>query len=120
MENKQVIIYQTPDGKASIEVKLEQDTVWLNQSQMVALFQQTKQNISLHISNVFREGELDRNATVKESLTAHHEHDLKPEKEKIVELDNVLYELMKPEQQRDYLPNGLKRKRKKAQIRKRW
>ena len=73
MENNKIVIYQTPDDKASIEVKLEQETVWLNQSQMVALFQQTKQNISLHISNVFREGELDRNATVKESLTARME-----------------------------------------------
>ncbi len=73
MENSQIVIYQTPDDKASIEVKLEQETVWLNQSQMVALFHQTKQNISLHISNLFREGELDRNATVKESLTVRME-----------------------------------------------
>lgn len=73
MENNQIVIYQTPDGKASIEVKLEQETVWLNQSQMVALFQQTRQNISLHILNVFKEGELDKNATVKESLTVQME-----------------------------------------------
>lgn len=69
MENNQIVIYQAPDGKASIEVKLEHDTVWLNQAQMVELFQQTKQNISLHISNVFKEKELDRSSTVKESLT---------------------------------------------------
>jgi prophage maintenance system killer protein len=73
MENSQILIYQTPDDRASIEVKLEQETVWLNQSQMVALFQQTKQNISLHISNIFREGELNSNTTVKESLTVRME-----------------------------------------------
>jgi len=73
MENNQIVIYQTPDDRASIEVKLEQETVWLNQAQMVALFQQTKQNISLHISNIYSEGELDRNATVKESLTVRME-----------------------------------------------
>lgn len=73
MENNQIVIYETPGGKASIEVKLEQDTVWLTQAQMVELFQQTKQNISLHISNVFKEKELDRNSTVKESLTVRTE-----------------------------------------------
>ncbi len=71
MENNQIVIYETPE--ASIEVKLEQDTVWLTQTQMVELFQQSKQNISLHISNVFKEGELDRNSTVKESLTVRTE-----------------------------------------------
>jgi prophage maintenance system killer protein len=71
MEDNQIVIYETPE--ASIEVKLEQDTVWLTQTQMVELFQQSKQNISLHISNVFKEGELDRNSTVKESLTVRTE-----------------------------------------------
>ena len=56
MENNQIVIYQTPDDRASIEVKLEQETVWLNQAQIGALFQQTKQNISLHISNIYSEG----------------------------------------------------------------
>lgn len=70
MENKgEVIIYQTPDGKTSIDVKLENETVWLNQTQMVELFGQTKQNISLHINNIFKESELDENSVVKESLT---------------------------------------------------
>lgn len=73
MENNQIVIYETPGGKASIEVKLERDIVWLTQAQLVELFQQTKQNISLHISNVFKEKELDRNSTVKESLTVRTE-----------------------------------------------
>lgn len=65
----QIIIYQSTDGSANLDVKLENDTVWLTQSQMVRLFQKTKQNISLHINNIFKEGELDRNSVVKESLT---------------------------------------------------
>ena len=69
MENNQIIIYQTSDGKASIKVKLEQDTVWLNQIQMVELFQQSKQNISLHIKNIFKENELPEFSVVKDSLT---------------------------------------------------
>ncbi|MEJ7766870.1 MAG: RhuM family protein [Chitinophagaceae bacterium] len=69
MESNKIEIYQTPDGKASIEVKLEHDTVWLNQIQMVELFQQSKQNISLHIKNIFKENELIEFSVVKESLT---------------------------------------------------
>ena len=72
-ESSQIIIYQTPDGQTSIDVTLDQDTVWLTQSQMVDLFQSSKQNISLHITNIFNEGELDKGATVKESLTVQKE-----------------------------------------------
>lgn len=61
MENSQIIIYQTPDGQTSIDVTLDQDTVWLTQSQMVDLFQSSKQNVSLHIRNIFNEGELEGN-----------------------------------------------------------
>jgi len=52
---------------------LEDETVWLSQAQMVELFEATKQNISLHINNIFREGELDRNSTVKDYLTVQKE-----------------------------------------------
>lgn len=55
MENNQIVIYQTPDGETSIDVTLDQDTVWLTQSQMIELFQSSKQNISLHINNIFKE-----------------------------------------------------------------
>lgn len=72
MEN-QIEIYQGTDGQTQIEVKFEQETVWLSQDQMASLFNQTKQNISLHISNCFKEGELDKTATVKESLTVQQE-----------------------------------------------
>src|SRR3989344_5943327 len=65
----QVILYQTPDGKTSLEVRLEGDTVWLTQTQMAELFKNTKQNISLHTRNIFRERELKEASVVKESLT---------------------------------------------------
>lgn len=64
----EIIIYQ-PDSTLSLDVRVENDTVWLNQAQMVDLFQSTKQNISLHINNIFKEGELQRNSVVKEYLT---------------------------------------------------
>ena len=67
--NNQIIIYQTEDGQIQIDVRLEKETVWLTQAQMVELFQTTKQNISLHVGNVFKEGELEQKSTVKEYLT---------------------------------------------------
>ena len=72
MENK-IVIYQTADGGTSIDVRLEDETVWLTQAQMVVLFQTTKQNVSLHLGNVFKEGELDNESTVKEYLTVDNE-----------------------------------------------
>lgn len=71
----ELILYTTPDQQTRIEVRLEDDTVWLSQVQMAELFQTTKQNVSLHIRNVFEEGELSREATVKESLTVQREGD---------------------------------------------
>ena len=65
----EIILYQTPDGSTSIDVKLENDTVWLTQSQMAELFQTTQQNISLHIKNAFKEGELVKEEVVKDFLT---------------------------------------------------
>ena len=52
---------------------MENETVWLTQAQMVELFQTTKQNVSLHVGNVFKEGELEENTTVKEYLTVQKE-----------------------------------------------
>ena len=65
----QIEIYQTKDKQTAIEVRFEGDTVWLTQQQMTELFGQTKQNISLHINNCFKEKELDRKSVVKDSLT---------------------------------------------------
>jgi hypothetical protein len=67
--DNEIILYQTPDGNTKIDVRLENETVWLNQAQMVELFQTTKQNISLHVKNVFEEGELQEDSVVKEYLT---------------------------------------------------
>lgn len=64
-----VILYQTPDGQTSLDVKLENDTVWLTQAQMALLFETSKQNISLHVNNIFRDGELEREVVVKDYLT---------------------------------------------------
>jgi hypothetical protein len=72
MKNE-IIIYQSDELTERIEVKLEDETVWLNQEQMALLFKQTKQNISLHINNCFKENELDRNSTIKEYLTVQNE-----------------------------------------------
>lgn len=67
-DSNEIVVYQ-PDGTVRLDVILENETVWLTQAQMTELFQTTKQNISLHISNIFREGELVEDVVVKESLT---------------------------------------------------
>lgn len=72
MENE-IIIYQTQDGQTKIDVRIENETVWLTQNQMAELFQTTKQNISLHIKNIFEEQELEENSTVKDYLTVQNE-----------------------------------------------
>ena len=73
MEDNKIVIYQTEDGQTQIDVRLENETVWLTQAQMVELFQTTKQNVSLHVGNVYKEGELEQEATVKEYLTVQNE-----------------------------------------------
>jgi hypothetical protein len=69
----ELIVYQTEDGLVKLEVRLEDETVWLTQQMMAELFQTTKQSISLHIQSVLDEGELLPGATVKETLTVRHE-----------------------------------------------
>ncbi len=75
MENSllnEIILYK-PDDKLSLSVRVEDESVWLSQSQMCDLFQATKQNISLHIKNIYKEGELNESSTVKEYLTVQKE-----------------------------------------------
>ena len=67
--NSEILLYQSDNGQLKIQVRLENETVWLTQADMVELFQTTKQNISLHIKNIFDEGELEENSVVKEYLT---------------------------------------------------
>ena len=68
-----LILYTTDDGRSQIKLRAEQHTVWLTQLEMADLFDATKQNISLHLKNIFEDGELDPAATVKESLTVQIE-----------------------------------------------
>ena len=77
-----IILYTTEDGKTKIDLRLEGGTVWLSQQQIADLFQATKQNISLHLINIFEDGELTKEATVKESLTVQIESDREPSAEK--------------------------------------
>ena len=63
----EIVLYQ-PNDQLSIEVKLENETVWLTQQQMAMLFNTTRNNITLHIGNIFKEGELDKDSVCKESL----------------------------------------------------
>ncbi len=63
-----VLLYQPPDGAIRLDVQLEQETVWLTQAQMVELFDTSRQNIGLHINNIFREAELSSAAVSKDSL----------------------------------------------------
>jgi hypothetical protein len=65
----QVILYTSEDGKSQIQLRAEGQTVWLTQLEMAELFSATKQNISLHLKNVFADGELSEDSVVKDSLT---------------------------------------------------
>ncbi|MCX7003146.1 MAG: hypothetical protein NTV22_07730 [bacterium] len=65
----QLLVYTTADGRIKIEVRLEQETVWLTQQHMAQLFQTTKQNIGQHLKNIFVEGELHEEAVVKDFFT---------------------------------------------------
>ena len=61
----EMLIYQTEDGLTKIDVNMQDETVWLSQAEMTKLFQTTKQNISLHINNIFKDGELEKASVVK-------------------------------------------------------
>ena len=67
--NKGEIVMYQPDETIRLEVRVENETVWLTQQQMADLFLTTKQNISLHVNNIFKEEELEKDSVVKESLT---------------------------------------------------
>jgi hypothetical protein len=69
----EIILYQREDGAVQIDVRVEDETVWLTQQQIAELFDTTKQNVNLHIQNIFNEGELLPEATVKKSLTVQNE-----------------------------------------------
>ena len=68
-KEKEIVLFESADEAISLQVEFDGETVWLTQHQMAALFDSTKQNISLHINNCFREGELTEDSVVKDSLT---------------------------------------------------
>ena len=68
-EHGEILIYQTDDGQTNIEVKIEDDTVWLTQQQLTELYQCSKSNISEHIKHIFEEGELDKDSVVRKFRT---------------------------------------------------
>ena len=74
----EIILYQTEDGQARVQVRMEGETVWLTQAQMAELFQTTIPNVSMHIRNVFEEGELERRAAHKESLSVQPKGEVQP------------------------------------------
>ncbi len=67
-KNSDLILFQTEDGKSRLEVRFEGKTVWLTQLQMAELFQTSVPNINMHLRNIFAEGELHPEATIKDSL----------------------------------------------------
>ena len=72
-QKSQIIIYKTEDGQTKIDIRFENETVWLTQTALAKLFQTTKNNISQHVKNIFGEGELAQTATVKKFLTVQKE-----------------------------------------------
>lgn len=75
-----MIIYTTEDGQVKIEVRLEEENVWLTQNAMAELFDTTIPNINMHIKNIYEENELDENSTIKESLIVRQEGNRKVER----------------------------------------
>jgi len=79
--NSEILIYQNPDGNIKIDVRLQEETVWLTQSQMGQLFGKDKRTISEHISNIFNEGELEKSSTVRKFRTVQTEGNREVERE---------------------------------------
>ena len=69
----EVVVYEAPNGEVLVDVRLERETVWLTQAQMAELFETSADNISLHLRNVYRDGELDEAATTEDSSVVRQE-----------------------------------------------
>lgn len=72
-DDSEILIYQSDSGETRLEVRLQNETVWLTQNLIAEVFETTKQNVSLHVKNIYEEGELAPEATVKEYLTVRRE-----------------------------------------------
>lgn len=77
----EIVIYQSDDGRIRLETRLENETLWMTQSQMAELFQTTQQNVSLHIQNIYEDGELMPNATYKKFLWVRQEGERQVQRE---------------------------------------
>jgi len=89
MQQGELVIYKTEDNtEFQIEVRVEDETVWLTQAQMAELFQTTRNNVTLHIKNVFKEGELDQISVCKDFLLTAL--DGKKYKTKLYNLDVII------------------------------
>ena len=83
----EIVIYQTDDGNTKIDVRFVDETVWLTQAQLCELYQTSKSNVSEHIKNIFEEGELEGNSTVRKFRTVQNEG------ERIVTREQLHYNL---------------------------
>lgn len=92
MKNKsQLVIYKTEDGQTKLDVRLEDESVWLTQKLMAELFQTTIPNINMHLKSIFDEGELEEQATVKDFLIVQKEGSRKVKrKQKFYNLDAII------------------------------
>jgi len=79
--NSEILLYKSEDGNIKLQVRLEQESVWLTQADMVELFQSSKSNISEHIKHIFEEGELDEISTVRKFRTVRTEGNRQVERE---------------------------------------
>lgn len=91
MNNSEILIYRNPDGKIGVDVRLEDETVWLTQAHMAELFQVKSQNITMHLKNIYAEGELQESATCKDFLQVQTEGSRQVErKRKFYNLDAII------------------------------
>jgi len=89
--NNEIIIYQSKDGLTKVDVQMDGDTIWVSQAQLAELFGVTSQNITIHLKNIFSDGELDENRTCKESLQVQKEGDREVQRKiKMYNLDVVI------------------------------
>ena len=89
--NSQLIIYQTEDGRTKLDVRLENETVWLTQKLMAVLFQTTVPNINMHLKSIFEESELTKESTCKEFLQVQKESNREVKrKQKFCNLDAII------------------------------
>ncbi len=79
--NSEIIIYQKPEGNIKIDVRLEEETVWLTQEQMATLFGKGRSTVAEHIANVFEEGELEQNRTCRKFRQVRMEGNREVERE---------------------------------------